>query len=78
MVTKKNPKSWVSTWLTPSLLLGAIVYGGYYAGQFLQKDEDYKESVKNVQFDDSEQKHDVVDLLDIEFHPLKFPFMCSF
>ena len=42
-------KSWVSTWLTPSLLLGAIIGGAWYGGQ-LMTDADTR------MFEDAKQK----------------------
>lgn len=34
-----NMKTWVGTWLTPSLIIGAIVSGAFYVGDF-KKDSD--------------------------------------
>ncbi len=68
---KKTPKSWVGTWLTPSLLLGAIVAGGFLGGKFLQKDEDYKENVKTVQFDDASQKAKTIEHINSDYTPVK-------
>lgn len=53
MKTKKTFADYIKDWLTPTLLLGAIVGGAYYGGEFLAKS-------KEVQFDDSEQKHKVI------------------
>ena len=38
-MTKNNMKSWVGTWLTPSLIIGGIVAGAFYVGDF-KKDSD--------------------------------------
>ena len=39
MVNNQNIKSWVSTWLTPSLVIGSIVAGAFYVGNFLNDSE---------------------------------------
>jgi hypothetical protein len=38
-MAEKNMKGWVSTWLTPSLVIGGIVAGAFYVGDF-KKDSD--------------------------------------
>ena len=61
-------------WIGIGSVIGVLsMIGGYYTLEERKRGdlEKYKEAQKEVTFKDSEQKHDVVDLLDIEFHPLK-------
>ena len=52
------------------VLGGAVTFFMDYGAE-KQEEIQYREAQKEVSFDDSEQKHDVVDLLEIDFHPLK-------
>ena len=38
-MSNSNMKAWVGTWLTPSLIIGGIVAGAFYVGDF-KKDSD--------------------------------------
>lgn len=38
-MSNNNMKAWVGTWLTPSLIIGGIVAGAFYVGDF-KKDSD--------------------------------------
>ena len=46
-------KSWVSTWLTPSLVIGGIVAGAWFGGQ-------YKTDANTRMFESPEQRNDVI------------------
>jgi hypothetical protein len=66
---KPTMKTIIKEWLQPTMLLGAILYGAWFTSGYITKQEEKEKANKEVQFDDSRQKHDVVDLLDIEYHP---------
>ncbi len=55
-----------------SVLVVFGMVGGYYMkeGKKLEEKNSYRKGQLEVTFDDSEQKHDVIDLLDIDYHPL--------
>ena len=61
---KNNMKSWVSTWLTPSLLLGAIIGGAWYGGQ-LMTDADTR------MFEDAKQKEKTRSHIDSDYNEVK-------
>jgi len=52
------------------IIVGVLGVIGAAIGAFIKYGAD-QQHLKEITFEDSEQRHDVVDLLDIEFHPLK-------
>jgi len=60
----------VKDYLTPSLLIGAIIAGAYYGGDFLKGEEAYKEALKEVTFDNSKQKNKVIEHVNVEYSPV--------
>lgn len=62
--SKHNMKSFMTTWLTPSLLLGGIVYFAYYFGEF-------KTVSKTNQFDSPAQKEKTRQHIDSDYNEVK-------
>lgn len=67
---KKTFADHIKDYLTPSLLIGAIIYGAYYGGDFLKGEEAYKEALKEVTFDNSKQKNDHIDHVNTKYNPV--------
>ena len=63
-MTKQNMKSWLSTWLTPSLIIGGIVAGAFYVGDF-KKDSDTR------MFETAKQKEKTRSHIDSDYNEVK-------
>jgi uncharacterized protein YjcR len=61
---KKTPKHWVSTYFTPTLLIGAVIGGAFYFGAF-KKDSESK------QFESSSQKEKTRQHIDSDYNEVK-------
>ena len=70
-----KPTIFSKTWGIILSISGAIAIISGIGVYFTDREKDrqeliqYKNDQKEVSFDDSRQKHDVIDLLDIEYHP---------
>ncbi len=76
--TKKEPKEtfWSKAkktigWITTIISLLVLIIA-YFVTEETKRQEKiaYEKAQELVTFDDNEQKHDVIDLLDIDYHPL--------
>ena len=73
---QKKPTVWsviakvmaVSAFLS---VLGVAIGGFIEYGKNQEEQRSYREAQKEVTFKDSEERHDVVDLLTIDYHPFK-------
>lgn len=63
-MTKNNMKSWVGTWLTPSLIIGGIVAGAFYVGDF-KKDSDTR------MFESASQKEKTRSHIDSDYNEVR-------
>jgi hypothetical protein len=63
-MTKNNMKSWVGTWLTPSLVIGGIVAGAFYVGDF-KKDSDTR------MFESASQKEKTRSHIDSDYNEVR-------
>ena len=55
-----------------SLFIAFALFAAFFVNEGRKEGdlEKYREAQKEVTFDDSKQKHDVINLLDIDYHPL--------
>ena len=63
-MTENNMKSWVGTWLTPSLIIGGIVAGAFYVGDF-KKDSDTR------MFESASQKEKTRSHIDSDYNEVR-------
>ncbi len=61
---KKTPKNWVSTYFTPTLLIGAVIGGAFYFGEF-------KTDSKSKQFSTPAQKEKTRQHIDSDYNEVK-------
>lgn len=64
MNNNNNMKSWVGTWLTPSLIIGGIVAGAFYVGDF-KKDSDTR------MFESAAQKEKTRSHIDSDYNEVR-------
>jgi hypothetical protein len=62
--------AFLKSWLTPSLLLGSIMAGAYALGEFKKSQEARSNELKEVTFDNSSQKHKMLDYVTADFNPV--------
>ena len=61
---KNNMKSWVSIWLTPSLILGSLIYGAWFVSG-------YKAESNQRMFETVEQRVKTKDHIDSDYNEVK-------
>ena len=63
-MNKNNMKSWVGTWLTPSLIIGSIVAGAFYFGE-------YRSNADTRMFESASQKEKTRAHIDSDYNEVK-------
>ena len=64
MNAKSTPKNWVSTYFTPTLLIGAVIGGAFYFGSF-------KEDSESKQFESPAQKEKTRQHIDSDYNEVR-------